>query len=207
MANVLVEESSLQGIADAIREKLNVEDTYKPGDMANAIKSISGGGGSSPVINPLSVTENGTYTAPTGVDGYSPITVNVSGGGSQQLTKLTEIIVPENSRSIAITPSSTWFNYDYLVVKYNLTLTSSDRIYFSKTNLSGGGYTQSLVSEYKDVGSAYKSSSKIVFMCPNTGTRTELSSGETMYVYTYTSSKYIVADSYISIYGGNKSDL
>lgn len=35
----------------------------------------------SPVINPLTVTENGTYTAPSGVDGYSPVTVNVSGGG------------------------------------------------------------------------------------------------------------------------------
>ena len=34
-----------------------------------------------PVINPLSITENGTYSAPTGVDGYSPVTVNVSGGG------------------------------------------------------------------------------------------------------------------------------
>lgn len=38
-------------------------------------------GGSSAVINPLSVTQNGTYTAPSGVDGYSPVTVNVSGGG------------------------------------------------------------------------------------------------------------------------------
>jgi len=38
-----------------------------------------GGGGAS--IEPLSVTQNGTYTASSGVDGYSPITVNVSGGG------------------------------------------------------------------------------------------------------------------------------
>ena len=30
-----------------------------------------------PVINTLSVTKNGTYTAPDGVDGYSPITVDV----------------------------------------------------------------------------------------------------------------------------------
>ena len=30
-----------------------------------------------PVINSLSVTKNGTYTAPDGVDGYSPITVDV----------------------------------------------------------------------------------------------------------------------------------
>ena len=36
---------------------------------------------SSPVIQSLSVTQNGEYTAPSGVDGYSPVTVNVSGGG------------------------------------------------------------------------------------------------------------------------------
>lgn len=34
-----------------------------------------------PVIEALEITENGTYTAPDGVDGYSPITVNVAGGG------------------------------------------------------------------------------------------------------------------------------
>lgn len=32
-----------------------------------------------PVINPISITENGTYSAPTGVDGYSPVIVSVSG--------------------------------------------------------------------------------------------------------------------------------
>jgi hypothetical protein len=37
------------------------------------------GGGVEPVIQPLEVTENGTYTAPDGVDGYSPVTVNVAG--------------------------------------------------------------------------------------------------------------------------------
>lgn len=41
--------------------------------------TASGGGGA--VIEALSVTANGTYTAPSGVDGYSPVTVNVSGGG------------------------------------------------------------------------------------------------------------------------------
>lgn len=44
---------------------------------------ITGRGGSAPVVEPLSITENGTYTAPEGVDGYSPVTVNVaSSGGS-----------------------------------------------------------------------------------------------------------------------------
>lgn len=47
-------------------------------NLASAIGSISTG--SSTTITPLSVTENGTYTAPTGT-AYSPVTVNVSGGG------------------------------------------------------------------------------------------------------------------------------
>lgn len=39
--------------------------------------AISGIGGESSVIAPLEITENGTYTAPEGVDGYNPVTVNV----------------------------------------------------------------------------------------------------------------------------------
>jgi hypothetical protein len=42
--------------------------------------NVSGGG--SAVVQPLSVTQNGTYNPPSGVDGYAPVTVNVSGGGS-----------------------------------------------------------------------------------------------------------------------------
>lgn len=47
-------------------------------NLASAIASISTG--TPTTITPLNVTENGTYTAPTGT-AYSPVTVNVSGGG------------------------------------------------------------------------------------------------------------------------------
>lgn len=46
-------------------------------NLASAISSISSG--TPTTITPLEVTENGTYTAPTGT-AYSPVTVNVSGG-------------------------------------------------------------------------------------------------------------------------------
>ena len=42
--------------------------------------NVSGGG--SAVVQPLSVTQNGTYNPPSGVDGYAPVTVNVQGGSS-----------------------------------------------------------------------------------------------------------------------------
>ena len=40
-------------------------------------KQLAGGGGGSAVINPLSVSVNGTYSAPEGVDGYNPVEVAV----------------------------------------------------------------------------------------------------------------------------------
>lgn len=46
------------------------------------LSQISGGGGGT--IEPLSVTANGTYNPPEGVDGYSPVTVNVAGSGGDE---------------------------------------------------------------------------------------------------------------------------
>ena len=51
--------------------------------------------GSSAVVQPLSVTQNGTYNPPSGVDGYSPVTVNVSG--------ITYTFVDDGNGNITIT--------------------------------------------------------------------------------------------------------
>lgn len=57
-------------------------------------KFLKAFGGGSGAIEPLTVTENGTYTPPEGVDGYSPVSVNVPipGGyikpsGTQEITQ------------------------------------------------------------------------------------------------------------------------
>lgn len=81
MAKVLVTDSNLTAIAAAIRAKNGSQTTYKPREMAPAIQAIPTGGGGA-VLEPLSVTANGTYTPGEGVDGFSSVVVDVSGGGS-----------------------------------------------------------------------------------------------------------------------------
>lgn len=75
MSKKLYEESHIQNIADSIRGKNGSSDTYKVSEMANAIDNIPTS--RTPVIESKNISSNGTYTAPTGVDGFSPVIVNV----------------------------------------------------------------------------------------------------------------------------------
>ena len=92
MAIKTINDTHLTGIANAIRNKyiesgVDIMDDngeapkYKPSEMATAISNLPKG--SEIVITALNVTENGIYTAPTGVNGYSPVTVNVPTGGAE----------------------------------------------------------------------------------------------------------------------------
>ena len=54
---------------------------------------VNNGGGGDITVEPLSVTENNTYTAPTG-KAYSPVTVNVPGGGGSSTYTITLISAP-----------------------------------------------------------------------------------------------------------------
>lgn len=78
MAKVFIEEDSLRLIGDIIRERTGTSEPLSvPQGMIDGIAGIA------PVIEELTITENGEYQVPEGVDGFHPIYVNVasSGGG------------------------------------------------------------------------------------------------------------------------------
>lgn len=74
MAEGRIKNTELSAIAAAIRSKNGESTAYKPAEMAQAILDIPTG---SAVLESLSVTQNGSYTPGTGVDGYSSVSVNV----------------------------------------------------------------------------------------------------------------------------------
>lgn len=95
-------------------KQINTNGTHDVSGYLNAQVSVPS---QSPVINPLSVTENGTYTAPSGVDGYSPVTVNVSGGGGGGIG---DLILTQPLGTISGVPTSaTDTGYDLTVTGIN----------------------------------------------------------------------------------------
>ena len=77
MNRALITEAYLTGIANAIRTKLGVQDTYTPPQMASAIESIPTGG--SPTLQSKTVTPSAsqqTVQPDSGYDGLSSVTVN-----------------------------------------------------------------------------------------------------------------------------------
>lgn len=75
-------DAGMTATANAIRAKTGGTGAI-PWDSATgfktAVEAIQTGGGevAEPVVQPLSVTKNGTYSPPEGVDGYAPVVVNV----------------------------------------------------------------------------------------------------------------------------------
>lgn len=79
--------------------------------LGNPILMGGNGGGGGGNIQPLSVTQNGTYTASGGVDGYSPVTVNVQGGGGDDPFALSVYIASSGTQ---------WINTGYIVANNSM---------------------------------------------------------------------------------------
>lgn len=74
---------TIAGAIDALNDALAGSDQQAAQSIESAVRLLGahiGGGGSSVTVEPLSVTENDTYTAPEG-KAYSPVTVNVPSSG------------------------------------------------------------------------------------------------------------------------------
>ena len=71
---VLLTERHLENIAGAIREKLASHESYRPGDMAAAIREITG---DEPELEAISIAANGRYTPSAGMDGFNVVFAEV----------------------------------------------------------------------------------------------------------------------------------
>lgn len=99
MSKKLYEESNIQAIANAIREKNNTQNQYTPSQMPNAILQIHG----EPDLETLTVTENGNYLPSSNKDGFSEVAVNVP----NSYTNFDEGKVVKNGSLISQTPRAT----------------------------------------------------------------------------------------------------
>ena len=90
---------TIAGAIDALNDALAGSDQAAGRTIEDAVRllgqHIGGGGGSSVTVEALTATENKTYTAPEG-KAYSPVTVNVSGGGAESEVYLWNVNNDEN---------------------------------------------------------------------------------------------------------------
>lgn len=129
-------------------------------------------------------------------------------GYNKGLEKIETVNVAENTRSIALVPKSSWLDYDFLVIIYDLTLSASDWLYGCVENLKTSGtsqYTANQTLTYKHISVAKFDDSKnaFIFTMPTFRvTNAEVPNGETLYLYTYSASKSILNGSSVTVYGG-----
>lgn len=89
-------------------------------------------------VEPLSVTSNGTYTAPTG-KAYSPVTVNVSGGGSVQYDTKT---VTASNYPVSLEFTGMKGEPKFFSVRLNTSVSSSgSTTYYYIVNMTSNGTT------------------------------------------------------------------
>ena len=135
---IITDKQDIVAIADAVRNKLGTTAELSLGGIVSGINSINqnsqsenldsvlntqeaklnellealdGKAAASAVVEPLEITENGIYIASDGVDGYSPITVNVASSGSEMEDAMVEGTLTEYTNDRVTTIGNSVFAY------------------------------------------------------------------------------------------------
>lgn len=158
MSKYVIDSSTLTSIADAVRTKGGTTDPIVVSDIPTAITNLPSGG--DPVITELIVTQNGTYTAPDGVDGYSPVTVNVPQDGSPPESAF---VISGNCQYRFAYNGWNWF-----IEKYGNKITTKDisnanNMFYSINKIAEIPFDLNFSSSasYHSLGSVFKSCSNI----------------------------------------------
>ena len=151
MAKVLVTESYLSDIANEIRTKLGVQTTYKPSQMANAISSISTGGGGSVSLQSKTATpttSQQTITADSGYDGLSQVTINAMPTATHanptvSVNSSTGLITASHTQTAGYVTAGTTTGTSQLSTQAATTITPTTS---SQTAVAAGKYTTGAVT-------------------------------------------------------------
>lgn len=139
MAQVLVTESYLSGIASAIRYKNGQSVTYKPSQMESAIRAIASAGDLS--IISKSITSNGSYSpSGDGADAFSDVIVDVPNSFSasdEGKVVSSGSLVAQSSMSILSNGTYDTTLNDEVVVSVP---TGGSGVYVSKNIIANGTY-------------------------------------------------------------------
>lgn len=166
MSKVMVTESYLDDIADAIRSKKGTQDTYTPAEMAEAIESISGGG-----ITPtgtINITSNGTVdvtnyasasvAVPNPSTGTKQISITSNGTTTEDVTQYANAQITANvPNSYSAVDEGKVVSNGALVAQTSDTVTANDTYDTTLINsltvaVSGGGSGLSLIDTITATG-------------------------------------------------------
>lgn len=156
MPHVYTIEENYENIADAIRTKLGVQTTYKPGEMAAAIETI---GGSAPVLQTKTVSPTGsaqTVSPDSGYDGLSSVSVRAvvtSGITAANIKAGATVTVGSSNSTNSIASVSGTFTSD-------ATATATDIVSSKTAYVNGSKVTGSLTFQTIYSGTSNPSSSQ-----------------------------------------------
>ena len=146
--------NKLSAIGNAIRAKTGGTGLLTLDQMPTEISNIQGGG----TVEDLTITSNGTYNPPTGIDGYAPVVVNVPQDGSPPAEAF--VISGDCSNRFA---SNGW---NWFIEKYGNQITTKDisdaQYMFFRCTLTEIPFDLNF-----DLNSSYHDLSYIFFNCNN----------------------------------------